>query len=99
VSSEAQRGAPLRRYTLAEARYILSGVYCVLCLPEDGEDGFASVRWFPGCGTPECAKCGDGCVPDLRIWIASEKAAARWLARENAAIDAYNATIRPSDSG
>lgn len=92
MSDGAKGGAPLRPYTLAEARYILSHVYCVLCVPESGEEGF-STRWFPGVGIRECARCADHCAADLRIWVASEKAAARWLVAENAAVAAYNATI------
>jgi hypothetical protein len=83
-----------RPYTLPEARYILSHVYCCLCVPEDGEDGFSS-QWFPGIGLAECCRCVSHVVPDLRIWVASEKAAARWLAKETAAIEAYNAGKLP----
>ena len=68
-------------YTLAEARWILSHVYCSLCVPEDGEAGF-STRWFPGVGNAECCRCHGRDVPDLRLWVASESAARAWLERE-----------------
>lgn len=73
-----------RPYTLAEARWILSHTYCVFHVPEDGEAGF-SRPWFPGLGNAECCRCNGALVEDLRVWIASEKAAAEWLAVENAA--------------
>lgn len=81
----------MRRYTLHEARWILSHVYCVHHVPEDGEAGFFTV-WVRGMAESECVKCHDRpAAADLRIWVASEKAAAAWLEKENAAVDAYNA--------
>jgi hypothetical protein len=77
----------MRPYTLAEARWILSHVYCVHHVPEDGAAGF-SVAWIPGMAEHECSQCGDRCGADLRIWIASEAAARAWLAVENAAVTA-----------
>lgn len=71
------------RYTLAQARYILSHVYCVLCVPEDSDAGY-SRPWFPGLCLGECIKCVSHCGPDLRVWIASEAAAKAWLVAENA---------------
>ena len=73
-----------RLYTLAQARWILSRVLCVDCLPEDGPDGFAT-RWFPGIGNAECCRCPCTAMADLRLWIASEAAAERWRDAENAA--------------
>lgn len=78
----------MRRYTLAEARYILSGVYCALHLPES--DGWV-YRWGQGFGEPLCRCCSCREPVDLRLYVASEREAAAWLETENAAIDAYNA--------
>lgn len=78
----------MRTYTLPESRWILSHVYCVHHVPEDGSEGF-SRPWIPGMAEHECCKCGDRCGADLRIWIASESAARAWLTLENAAIEAY----------
>lgn len=77
------------RYTLAQARWILSHVYCVHHVPADSDAGFAR-DWIPGMAEAECCRCGCTLGADLRIWIASEKAAAAWLEKENAAIDAAN---------
>lgn len=49
--------------------------------------------WVCGAGVPECCKCACTCVPDLRLWIASVKAAAEWLVVENEVVDAYNASL------
>jgi len=91
----------MKRYTLSQARYILSHIYCVLCAPEDGPKGFASV-YVPGLAECECCRCGSACGADLRTWIPSVAAASEWLAKENAAIDAFNlahcrdsATLKP----
>lgn len=75
----------MRRYTLAEARYILSGVYCVHHLPDS--DGWV-YRWGYGAGEPLCRRCRCCSVADLRLYVASEREAAVWLLTENAAIDA-----------
>lgn len=75
----------VRRYTLAEARYILSGVYCVHHLPDS--DGWV-YRWSHGAGEPLCRRCRCRVVADLRLHVASEREAAAWLEAENAAIDA-----------
>lgn len=77
----------MRHYTLAEARYILSHVYCVSCLPED--DGFV-YAWAPGAGLAECCRCPCRVTLDLRLHVVSERAASVWLVRENAAIDMFN---------
>ncbi len=90
MSETAGGPAPQRPWTLPEARYILSHVFCVLCVPEDGEDGF-SRPWFAGVGLAECCRCPCILTADLRLWIASESAARRWLAVENAAIKKWNA--------
>ena len=78
----------MRRYTLAEARHILSGVCCVSHLPES--DGWV-YRWGHGFGEPICRRCDCREVADLRLYVASEREAAEWLVKENAAVDAYNA--------
>lgn len=82
-------------YTLAEARWILSHVYCCLCCPEAGEAGFAT-RWFPGVGLAECCRCRCIDVRDLRLWVASESAARAWLEREATAYAEKPA--KPSES-
>lgn len=78
----------MRRYTLAEARYVLSGVYCVSHLPES--DGWV-YQWGQGFKEPLCQRCPCREPADLRLYVASEREAAEWLELENAAIDAYNA--------
>lgn len=77
-------------YTVADARYVLSLVYCVDCVPMDGDMGH-SRPWAPGLGTAECCRCHCTYTPDLRLWIASEAAGRAWAERENAAIDAHRA--------
>lgn len=79
----------LQRYTLAEARFILSHVYCVLCLP--GDDGWV-YPWAPGAGEALCCRCDCRETADLRLYVATEARAAAWLVLENAAVDAHNAT-------
>ena len=73
--------APQQRYTLAEARFILSHVYCVLCLPES--DGWV-YRWVPGAGEALCSRCTCREPSDLRLYVASEREARAWLERESA---------------
>ena len=78
----------MRRYTLAEARLILSHVYCVGCLPDS--DGWV-YPWSIGAGECLCSRCPCRLPADLRLHVASEREAAEWLEKENAAIDAFNA--------
>lgn len=78
----------MRRYTLAEARYILSHVYCVSCLPDS--DGWV-YPWGYGFGEPICCRCPCRNVPDLRLYVASVREATEWLEKENTFVDAYNA--------
>lgn len=85
-----------RLYTLAQARWILSRVLCVDCLPEDGLDGFATA-WFPGIGNAECSRCPCTTMADLRLWLASESAAERWRDAENAALRAKGITEEGDD--
>ncbi len=92
----AASGPIPRLYTLAQARWILSRVLCVDCLPEDGPDGFAT-RWFPGIGNAECSRCPCTIMADLRLWIASETAAERWRESENAARRAAGITEEGDD--
>ena len=73
----------MRPCTLAEARYILSHVYCVHHLPQD--DGWI-YRWAPGAGEPLCCRCDCREPADLRLYVATETKAAAWLQRESAAI-------------
>lgn len=73
-----------RRYTLAEARFILSHVYCVDHVPE--HDGIVH-RWFRGVAESECCRCSCTNPADLRIYIASPRRAQEWLDAENAALD------------
>jgi hypothetical protein len=77
----------MRPYTLNEARFILSHVYCVHCLPSDG--GWV-YQWAPGAGASECCKCPVTNAADLRLYVATEAKAKAWLEIENAAILAYN---------
>jgi hypothetical protein len=76
----------VRLYTLAEARYILSHVYCVACLPDDG--GWV-YPWAPGAGEALCSRCPCRITPDLRLYVATEEKARAWLAIENAAIASW----------
>ena len=78
----------MRHYTLREARFILSHVFCVHHLPDS--DG-AVYAWAPGAGEPLCVRCSCAAPADLRLYVASEREAAEWLAEENAAIDAHDA--------
>jgi hypothetical protein len=73
----------VRLYTLAEARYILSHVYCVACLPNDG--GWI-YPWAPGAGEALCSRCTCRLIPDLRLYVATKEKAQAWLERENAAL-------------
>ena len=81
----------MRLYTLAEARFILSHVYCVLCLPED--DGW-TYQWAPGAGTPECCRCHCTDTRDLRLYVATVRKAQKWLDRENAFL-VSSGVVRP----
>lgn len=76
-----------RRYALAEARYILSHVYCVSCLPDD--DGWI-YEWRPGIAEAECCRCPCRTGADLRLYVASVRKATEWMVKENAAIDAVD---------
>jgi hypothetical protein len=78
----------MNHYTLRDARFILSHVYCVHHVPES--DGF-TYAWAPGAGEPLCCRCTCRNTLDLRLYVASEREAKEWLEKENAAIDAYNA--------
>ncbi len=78
----------MRHYTMREARFILSHVFCVHHLPEG--DGFV-YPWSAGAGESLCSRCSCHEPADLRLYVASEREAAEWLAVENAAIDAFNA--------
>ena len=71
-------------FSLAEARFILSHVYCVLCLPQS--DGWV-YQWGRGFGEPRCCRCTCDQPADLRLYVASEREAREWLARE--------ATVQP----
>ena len=73
----------MRPYTLEEARWILSHVYCVACLPDD--DGLV-YRWTRGVAEAECCRCPCREPADLRLYIASERRARVWLERENASV-------------
>jgi hypothetical protein len=73
----------MRPYTLAEARFILSHVYCVHHVPND--DGWV-YEWAPGAGETLCSRCTCREPRDLRLHVVSEKTAATWLVTENAAI-------------
>ena len=75
----------MRHYTLAEARFILSHVYCVLCQPDS--DGWV-YRWAPGAGEPVCSRCQCRDVCDLLLYVASEREAQEWLWREESALRA-----------
>lgn len=78
----------MRRYTLPEARLILSHVYCVHHLPDS--DGWL-YQWSVGAGEGVCCRCPCRELGDLRLYFASEREAAEWLEKENAAVDAHNA--------
>lgn len=70
-----------RPWTLAEARYILSHVYCVHCLPED--DGWI-YPWSIGAGEALCCRCPCREPANLRLYVATERKAREWLEKENA---------------
>ena len=77
---EARDGGMIRRYTLAEARFILSHVYCVHCLPDDDGWVYPYASWN---GEALCCRCPERFIPDLRLYIATERKAREWLEREN----------------
>jgi hypothetical protein len=81
----------VRRYTLAEARLVLSHVYCVGHVPES--DGWV-YRWSVGAGEALCCRCSCREPVDLRLYVASAREAAAWLEKENAFVDGYNANGR-----
>lgn len=70
-------------YTLAQARFILSHVYCVGHLPTG--DGWV-YPWSHGAGEALCARCSCREPEDLRLYVASVAEASAWLERENAAV-------------
>ena len=70
------------RLSLAEARLILSHVYCVGHLP-DG-DGW-TYQWAPGAGEGLCCRCSCREPADLRLYVASKREATEWLTKEQAA--------------
>lgn len=76
----------MKPYTLAQARLILSHVYCVHCLPEGG--GWV-YPWAVGAGEALCSRCPCRVPEDLRLYVASNEEAAAWLAKENAAIERF----------
>lgn len=84
-------GGGMRRYTLREARLILSHVYCVHHLPDS--DGLV-YQWAVGVGEALCSRCSCRNSSDLRLYVASEREASAWLEVENAAIDAYDGEVR-----
>lgn len=65
--------------SLAEARFILSHVYCVHCLPDGG--GW-SYQWALGFGEPMCCRCPCKTVADLRLYVASITEAKAYIQRE-----------------
>ena len=71
----------LAHHTTAEARYILSHVYCVNHVPDD--DG-GVYEWRPGAGNRECCRCRCTFIPDLRLHLVSVRAAEEWCAVFNA---------------
>ena len=73
------------RPTLAEARYILSHVYCVHCLPKS--DGWV-YPWSVGAGEALCARCPCREPADLRLYVASEREAQEWLWQYESALRA-----------
>lgn len=77
----AEEGLTVRPYTLNEALFILSHVYCVHCLPDD--DGWI-YPWMPGAGAAECSRCPCTERQDLRLHVATERKALDWLEKENA---------------
>jgi hypothetical protein len=84
VSVVAVKGPQhLHQYTLAEARYILSHVYCVHCLPDD--DGWI-YPWRPGAGPAECSRCPCTERQDLRLYVATEQKAKAWMDNENSSL-------------
>ena len=78
----------MRRYTLAEARFVLSHVYCVGHVPEG--EGWV-YPWSVGAGESLCCRCSCRKPADLRLYVASVAEAIEWLERENAFVDAYRA--------
>ena len=73
----------MRPYTLSEARYILSHVYCVHHVPES--DGWV-YQWSVGAGEALCCRCSCRERIDLRLYVASEREASAWLEVENASL-------------
>jgi hypothetical protein len=89
IESTTHNSATAKLYTLAEARFILSHVYCVHHVPEG--DGW-TYQWGQGFGEGICCRCDCRDPADLRLHVASEATAAAWLAKENAFIQLMNSS-------
>lgn len=60
----------MRPVTVAEARFILSHVYCVHCVEKRDRGGWI-YPWGHGFGEPRCVRCPCDVVADLRLYVAS----------------------------
>lgn len=76
----------MRPYTTAQARFILSHVYCVHHVPES--DGFV-YQWAQGAGEALCCRCTCREKADLRLYVASEREASEWASKENEALQLF----------
>lgn len=81
----------MRRYTLAEARFILTHVFCVGCLPAEGSGML--YRYDRMFGEARCTLCPCAEPADLRLYVPTNATAEAWLVTENACVDAFNAKV------
>ena len=76
----------IKLLTLPEARYCLTHVFCVHCLPEGG----LTYPYDRAFGEALCCRCPCDEPRDLRLRIATLSEAQAWLDKTNAAIQAHN---------
>lgn len=69
----------MRPLTIGEARFVLSHVFCVHCLPDKG--GW-SYQWAPGFGEALCSRCPCREPADLRLYVASVAEAEAYIATD-----------------
>jgi hypothetical protein len=81
VIAHDQNGLAVRPFTLAEARYVLSHVFCVSCLPEGGW----TYPWALGAGEALCSRCPCRTIADLRLRVATVEEARSWVLKETEA--------------
>jgi len=79
----------MRPVTVAEARFILSHVFCVHCLELRDKGGW-TYQWAPGFGEPVCSRCPCRTVADLRLYVASVAEAEAYAEEDARVQEAYS---------